>query len=301
MKRVPIGPLRAFDAAARHLNLSAAASELSVTHAAVSRQVKQLEQYLGVKLFERLARGLRLTPHGALLAEGTRAAFERLAEALEDVTAREVRPSVTITTFASLAARWLMPKLSQFHAAHPGVDLRVVTTARLLDFSREDADIGIRFGSGQYPGLHVVPLFQPREFPVCVPALLAGAQPVRRPEDLRHFTLLHDESHAGWTRWLERAGVKNVNPRSGVICGDRNAVLEAALAGQGVGLASSVFVSRELESKRLVRPIELEVPTDYALFAVCLQRRAHEPLLASVLDWLVHEARSLAVSDLPSQ
>src|SRR5689334_268708 len=148
MKRIPVGPLRAFDVAARTLNLSAAADEMSVTHAAVSRQVKSLEQRLGVKLFERLPRGLRLTAHGALLAEGTRAAFDRLAAAIEDVSVPAARRKFTISTFASLSARWLMPRVQAFATMFPDADLQVVTTTRLVDFAREDVDIGIRFGTG---------------------------------------------------------------------------------------------------------------------------------------------------------
>lgn len=167
MKRIPVGPLRAFDVAARTLNLSAAAEEMNVTHAAVSRQVKQLEARLGVKLFERLPRGLKLTPHGALLAEGTREAFDRLASAIEDVSTGSARRRLSISTFASLAGRWLMSRIHRFARAFPDVDLNVQTTTRLTDFAREDIDIGIRFGRGNYPGLHVVPLFKPKEVVVC--------------------------------------------------------------------------------------------------------------------------------------
>src|SRR5262245_4345883 len=195
MKRIPVGPLRAFDVAARNLNLSAAAVEMNVTHAAVSRQVKQLEDRLDTKLFERLPRGLKLTAHGALLAAGTREAFDRLASAIEDVSTPNVRRRLTITTFASLAARWLMPRVNSFAAKFPDVDLQVSTTARLVDFAREDVDIGLRFGHGRYPGLHVVPLFQPKEIALCSPALLKRGPALRTFADLKHHTLLHDDSH----------------------------------------------------------------------------------------------------------
>src|SRR5690606_13504224 len=190
MKRIPVGPLRAFDIAARNLNLSAAAEELNVTHAAVSRQVKQLEQRLGVTLFERLPRGLKLTAHGALLAEGTRQAFDRLASAIEDVSVPAVRRKLTVSTFASLAARWLMPRIGNFSQRFKDVDLQVITSTRLVDFAREDVDIGIRFGSGRYPGLHVVPLFTPQEIVVCSPALLERGLPLESYSDLKHHTLL---------------------------------------------------------------------------------------------------------------
>jgi len=291
MKRIPVGPLRAFDVAARHLNLSAAAADLNVTHAAVSRQVKQLEQRLGVKLFERLPRGLKLTAHGALLAEGTRDAFDRLASAIEDVSLPAVRRKLTISTFASLAARWLMPRVGAFSTLFPEVDLQVVTSTRLVDFAREDVDIGIRFGSGRYPGLHVVPLFKPQEIVIASPALLKRGAPLRTYTDLKHYTLLHDDSHRPWTRWLEAVGAKGVNARRGIICGDRNAMLQAALEGQGIALASHVFVAGDLASGRLVRVFETEVASPFAIYAVCLPRRLNDPTVSGAMDWLAREAQ----------
>lgn len=291
MKRIPVAPLRAFDVAARNLNLSAAAEEMNVTHAAVSRQVKQLEQRLGVKLFERLPRGLRLTAHGALLAEGTREAFDRLATALEDVSIPAVRRRLTISTFSSLSARWLMPRVQAFSRLFPDVDLQVVTTTRLVDFAREDVDIGIRFGAGHYPGLHVVPLFKPREIVVCSPALLERT-PLKTFADLKHHTLLHDDSHRSWTRWLEAAGVKGVNPRRGIICGDRNSMLQAALDGQGVAIASEVFAANELAAGRLVKVFAMEVAAEFAIYAVCLPRRLNDPIVAGALDWLLRESQT---------
>jgi LysR family glycine cleavage system transcriptional activator len=292
MKRIPVGPLRAFDVAARHLNLSAAAEEMNVTHAAVSRQVKQLEERLGVKLFERLPRGLKLTAHGALLAEGTRQAFDRLASAIEDVSIPAVRRKLTISTFASLAARWLMPRIRGFAELFPDVDLQVVTDTRLVDFAREDVDIGIRFGTGKYTGLHVVPLFKPQEIVVCSPALLKRGPPIRTYADLQNHTLLHDDSHRAWTRWLEAVGAKGVNPRRGIICGDRNAMLQATLEGQGVGLASEVFAALDLAAGRLVKVFDVEVASPFAIYAVCLPRRLNDPIVAGAMDWLLREAQT---------
>lgn len=290
MKRIPVGPLRAFDVAARNLNLSAAAEEMNVTHAAVSRQVKQLEERLGVKLFERLPRGLKLTVHGALLAEGTREAFDRLATALEDVSAPAVRRKLIVSTFSSLASRWLMPRLQAFSALFPDTDLQVLTSARIVDFAREDVDIAIRFGGGQYPGLHVVPLFKPKEIAVVSPELLKRGPPLKTLADLKQHTLLHDDSHRAWVRWLDASGAKGVNARRGIICGDRNSMLQAALAGQGVALASEVFVAGELEAGRLVKLFDVEVAMEFAIYAVCLPRRLNDPLISGAIDWLVREA-----------
>jgi len=300
MKRIPVGPLRAFDVAARNLNLTAAAEEMNVTHAAVSRQVKQLEQRLGVRLFERLPRGLKLTAHGALLAEGTREAFDRLASALEDVSIPAVRRKLTISTFASFAARWLMPRVQSFAELFEDVDLQVLTTTRLVDFARDDVDVGIRFGGGRYPGLHVVPLFQPKEIVVCSPALLKHGPPLRTFADLKNHTLLHDDSYRSWIRWLDAAGVKGVNPRHGVICGDRNSMLQAALAGQGIALASAVFAEAELAAGRLVKVFSEEVTTEFAIYAVCLPRRLKDPLVAGTIEWLAREASTSLDAHVPA-
>lgn len=300
MKRIPVGPLRAFDVAARNLNLSAAAQEMNVTHAAVSRQVKQLELRLGVKLFERLPRGLKLTAHGALLAEGTREAFDRLASALEDVSIPAVRRKLTISTFASLSARWLMPRVQSFAELFPEVDLQVLTSTRLVDFSREDVDIAIRFGGGNYPGLHVVQLFQPREIVVCAPSLLKRGPKLEVLTDLNNFPLLHDDSYRSWERWLAAAGVKGVNPRRGVICGDRNSMLQAALEGQGVALASGVFAATDLAAGRLVQVFSNELRTEYAIYAVCLPRRLNDPLISGAIDWLAREATTSPDAHVPA-
>ncbi len=300
MKRTPVGPLRAFDVAARNLNLSAAAQEMSVTHAAVSRQVKQLEQLLGIQLFERLPRGLKLTAHGALLAAGTREAFDRLASALEDIAMPTVRHRITISTFSSLASRWLMPRLQAFATRFPDIDLQIITTSRLVDFAREDVDIGIRFGKGRYPGLHVLPLFQPREIVVCAPVLLAKGPPIASFADLHRHTLLHDESHREWARWLEAVGARGVNARRGIICGDRNAMLQAALAGQGLALASAVFAQTELDAGRLVKVFPDAVVMDYAIYAVCLLRRLNDPDVSAVLEWLKLESLASDDAHVPS-
>jgi LysR family glycine cleavage system transcriptional activator len=291
MKRIPVGPLRAFDVAARNLNLTAAAEEMNVTHAAVSRQVKQLEQRLGVQLFERLPRGLKLTVHGALLAEGTREAFDRLASAIEDVSAPAVRRKLTISTFSSLATRWLMPRVQAFSELFPDTDLRVSTSARLVDFAREDVDIALRFGGGQYPGLHVRPMFKPKEIVVASPALLKRS-PIKTFADLKAHTLLHDDSHQTWTRWLDAVGAKGVNPRRGVICGDRNSMLAAAIEGGGVAITSEVFAAGDLQSGRLVKVFENEVNANFGIYAVCLPRRLNDPLISGTMDWLVREAQS---------
>jgi LysR family glycine cleavage system transcriptional activator len=265
---------------------------MNVTHAAVSRQVKQLEQRLGVQLFERLPRGLKLTVHGALLAEGTREAFDRLATAIEDVSAPAVRRKLMISTFSSLATRWLMPRVQSFATLFPETDLQVSTTARLVDFSREDVDVAVRFGGGEYPGMHVRPMFKPKEIVVAAPSLLKRGPPIKTYADLKGHTLLHDDAYRTWTHWLEAVGAKGVNARRGIICGDRNSMLAAALEGQGVGITSDLFAQNDLRSGRLVKVFDAEVNATFGIYAVCLPRRLNDPLIAGTMDWLVREAQT---------
>jgi LysR family transcriptional regulator, glycine cleavage system transcriptional activator len=180
------------------------------------------------------------------------------------------------------------------------VDLQVSTTARLVDFAREDVDIGIRFGHGHYPGLHVTTLFQPTEIVVCSPSLLKRGPPLRSFADLTHHTILHDDSHASWVHWLDSVGAKGVNARRGIICGDRNSMLQAALEGQGVAIASSVFAGIDLAAGRLVQVFEQEVTSEFSIYAVCLPRRLNDPLIAGALEWLDQEAHTIGTTRTPA-
>ncbi|HET9446910.1 MAG TPA: LysR substrate-binding domain-containing protein [Steroidobacteraceae bacterium] len=165
-------------------------------------------------------------------------------------------------------------------------------TARLVDFSREDVDVALRFGGGQYPGLHVRPLFKPKEIVVAAPALLKRGPPLKTFADLKNHTLLHDDSYRTWTHWLEVVGAKNVNPRRGIICGDRNSMLSATIEGGGVGITSDIFAANELKAGRLVRVFDAEVSATFGIYAVCLPRRLNDPLIAGTMDWLVREAQA---------
>jgi LysR family glycine cleavage system transcriptional activator len=283
----PLTSLRAFDAAARHLSLTRAAKELSVTHGAVSRQVLALEDLLGEQLFERRPRGLALTPAGRTLAAGTQEAFARLATAIESVTTRSGPRAVSITTIASVAARWLVPRMIRFQRQHPDLDLRVTTSTRVVDLRREGVDLAIRYGRGLWPGMHIVRLFEPREFPVCAPSL--GAR-LRSAEDLAKVTLLHDMTIDRWGAWLKVAGVPESVARKGPVFEDMNVVLQAAIEGEGVALASPTMVKADLDAGRLVRPFDLDVTVDRSYYAVCPPERLVDPAVRAVMEWLIGEA-----------
>ena len=287
MAGLPLNALRAFDAAARHLSLTRAAKELSVTHGAVSRQVLALEQRLGEKLFVRTPRGLALTQAGRTLAVGTQEAFAKLQASLEAVTSHRGPRVIAISTLASVAARWLVPKMIRFQRHHPDLDLRVTTSTRLVDLRREGVELAIRYGTGQWPGLHAVRLFEPREFPVCAPKL---ARQLHSPAELAKHTLLHDMNTTRWAGWLRVAGVSESLARKGPVFEDMNVVLQAAIEGEGVALASQTMVKADLDAGRLVKPFDLELPVELSYWAVCEPESLKDPDVRAVMEWLVEEA-----------
>lgn len=289
----PLNALKAFDAAARHLSLTRAAGELHVTHGAVSRQIKELEGFLGRMLFERRPRGLELTDHGRLLAYTTNRLFEDLRQAIRGLQATPRSDVVTISTVPSLAARWLVPRLSAFQARWPGREIRVGTTKHLVDFRRDGVDVALRYGRGGWKGVYCERLFSPREFPVCAPALLEGTRSLREPGDLKHFTLIHDMSFGNWSQWLAAADVADIDPRHGILLEDMNVALQAAIEGQGVALASLPLVHSDLRAGRLVRPFTVDIPVELSFYIVCEAGRERSPELAPVLEWLREEAAAM--------
>src|SRR5580692_6961971 len=207
----PLNALPSFEAAARHLSFSRAADELHVTHGAVSRAVRHLEDHLGVRLMTRATRSVRLTPIGSSFAAELREILEHLAAATAATTGQS-SGIVNVSTIDSFAARWLMPRLSRFRRNHSDIDVRVATSERLADFVSDGIDIAIRCGGGRYPGLSAELLMEEDHFPVCSPKLLKGRFPLRTPADLARHTLLHDVFTVDWTMWLHSAGVDHVDP-----------------------------------------------------------------------------------------
>ena len=290
----PLNALRAFEAAARHLSFTRAAEELHVTQAAVSHQVKALEERLGAPLFVRRNRGLFLTGAGEAYFPAIMDALDAMAAATERLLARDSSPVLTLSVLPSFAARWLLPRLDRFRRAHPEIDIRLDPTSRNVDFAREDVDVGIRMGSGNYPGLHSLFLMGDDVFPVCSPALRQGAHPLRRPEDLAHHTLLHDEGHGDWEVWLKLIGVEGVDYTRGPIFTDSSLLTEAAVQGHGVALGRRALVGDLLAAGRLVKPFDVALPHRYAYYAVCPETRLRQPNVTAFLQWLDAEAKATA-------
>ncbi len=290
-KLPPLNALRAFEAAARHLSFTRAAEELHVTQAAVSHQVKSLEDYLGIKLFRRFNRSLLLTDEGQSYLPGLTKAFDLMDDATRRLAKKEAGGALTVSVLPSFAARWLVARLGRFRRAHPEVDLRVDPNAGLADFAHGDVDVGIRYGKGIYPGLRSDRLMAEDIFPVCSPVLLEGEHPLRLPEDLAHHTLLHDDGHGDWRTWLLANEVENVDPLRGTVFTDSSVLIEAAKRGQGVALARSVLAGDELEAGTLVRPFgNQSVPADYAYYIVCPEDTADLPKIKAFREWLLKEA-----------
>lgn len=293
----PLNALRAFEAAGRHLSLTKAAEELHVTPAAIGHQIKALEDYLGVELFRRSNRGLLLTDAGQSCLPGLREGFDRLATAVERARAYHHRRPLTVSVAPSFAAKWLVPRLERFRAAYPGIDVRIDASTRLVDFLREDIDLGIRYGPGNYPGLCVDRLLTEEVFPVCSPRLLDGPHPLRLPGDLRWHTLLHvdsaveDSTWPDWPTWLLSAGVDDIDASRGPRFSLSSMAVQTAVEGHGVVLGSSVLVADDLAAGRLVRPFEHSTPVNFAYYLVCPESNAERPKIAAFRDWLLAEAR----------
>ncbi len=287
----PLNALRAFEAAARHLSFTRAAGELHVTQAAVSHQVKALEEHLGRKLFRRLNRALLLTDDGQAYLPSISRAFTLLNDATNDLLTNQAPGPLTVSALPSFAARWLVPRLGRFRHIRPDIDLRIDPSAELADFAGGDVDVGIRYGRGKYPGMRADWLMTEDIFPVCSPALLEGPHPLRDPRDLQHQVLLHDDGHGDWRTWLLAAGVDRVDPARGPIFTDSSMLIQAAMAAQGVALARGVLAADELAAGRLVRPFTLSLSTEYAYYLVCPVNTAEQPKIAAFRDWLLGEAK----------
>lgn len=300
----PLAALRAFEAAARHLSFQAAAAELAVTPSAVSHQVALLEASLGVPLFRRLNRKVMLTEAGRACLPGLSDGFDRLADAVARARTRD-DGMLTVTSSPGTAAKFLMPRIERFRERHPGLDLRIDASMRLADFHRDDVHVGLRFGRGNYPGLHVEKLHAVEVFPVAAPELVARG--LRRPEDLARFTLLHEEGMPGdagntvdWAMWLAASGITGVDAGRGLRFNVISLAMEAAIAGRGVLLARSLFAADDLAAGRLVRPFGDARATEFGLYFVTTPGLMRVAKVRDFRDWIVAEAAALPVLKPPA-
>ena len=305
----PLNALRAFEAAGRHLSFAAAAKELYVSPAAVSHQIKGLEEHLGMRLFRRLARGLELTRAGQAFLRKLREGFERFERAMDDLRTHEEAKTLSVSVATSFATKWLAPRLHRFVAAHPDLDVRINASTRLIDPARsdaaagdelagstmDDADIAIRFGSGSYPGYRVDRLLGVSVTPMCSPRLLEGANALRGPDDLRRQVLIHDnvtfdDGSPLWNAWLSAANIEGVDTSHGLRFSHAMLALDAAVDGLGVTLGISALAAPDLAAGRLVAPLPPPLPLTFAYYIVSGEDSVGRADVAAFRNWLLAEA-----------
>ena len=308
----PLNALRAFEAAGRHLSVKKAAAELNVTPAAVSHQIKALEDFLGVKLFLRRNRALELTEAARACLPKLREGFDGLVQAVERLRAHKGGGMLTVSVAPSFAARWLMPRLHRFLEAHPATDVRISARLRqaaegsrrgavaeraTVDTWLADSDVAILYGRGDYPGFQVDKLFTLTIAPICSPRLITDPEhPLLRPDDLRHQLLLHDDTGdlydgvSFWEVWLKAAGVEDMDLSRGAHFSHAVLAFEAAIEGHGVVATMPLLAESDLHSARLVTPFALRVPLQSSYYLVCAESVATRKDVAAFRQWLLAQA-----------
>jgi LysR family glycine cleavage system transcriptional activator len=297
----PLNALRAYEASARHLSFVKASEELSVTPAAVSHQVKKLEEYLGLPLFRRQSRGLLLTETGQLLLTELREVFLSLDKAMERVIDSDSRGAINLSVAPSFAVLWLIPRLQKFYALHPDIDVRISTSLGLVDFQRDDYDAAIRLGSGKWFGLEAIKLFEETVTPMCSPRLLEGPDALKSPNDLSKHVLVHNHSMdydpdaPNWQTWLEAAGATGVDASRGTHFSLPDHGLQASIDGAGVVLGWRTLAAPDTEAGRVVAPFDLVLPLGSSFYLAYPEAHSPRPNIAAFREWLIQEVESTSV------
>jgi LysR family glycine cleavage system transcriptional activator len=292
--------LRTLVSAGRHLNFTRAADELNLTPAAVSYQIKEIEDRLGVKLFVRSSRSIHLTPEGEVLCEAAAESLEILnrAAARAKKMSRSITTQLKVTLDPHFATKWLMRRVDNFRKLQPAIELRFEVSYEVREFELDDIDVAIRYGSGKYSGLVANRLFDNVIVPVCSPRLLKSGRALTEPRDLMQHTLAHIEwSRQGvtwpnWQMWMAAAGIHDYDDSRTVVFETSSDAVEAALAGEAVALADFAMIANDLSEGRLVRPFELSIkaPAEFAYFLVYPKASAADPRIIAFRDWLLDEA-----------
>lgn len=281
--------LRSFEASARHLSFTRAARELFVTQSAVSHQVRGLEDELGVRLFLRLPRQLRLTESGEALFLVLRDSFDRIGDTVRDLKIGNVADPLRISLTSYFAARWLTRRLGNFSAIHPEVEMQLHLINGDVDFKRMDLDFAIVWGSGDWPELEAELLMPIEITVVCSPDILASGPPLKTVADLQHYRLLHETGLALWNTWFSAIGAMDINPERNLVMDDPNVLHQAAIEGQGIALGARALLDDEISRGLLVQPFEqsVELGGYYIVHAPGARAR---PNVSAFIDWLIQEA-----------
>ena len=285
----PLNNLRTFEIAARHLSFTRAASELHITQAAVSNQIKSLETFFGVKLFKRLTRQVALTREGQTLLPVVRESFARLMSVSDEIRINLAEDELTVSLGPFFSAYWLAPRLNRFWLQHPQINLRLFHSNKPVDFAREEPELAVIWGRGDWPGVSCERLLGMRYTPVCSPDLLQRSV-IEAPQDLAKTTLLHDADRDTWTLWLKEAGVDVALARQGAIIDDSNVLIQAAMDGQGVALCGLELIGAHLRSGKLVQPFDTSIRTDCDYYIIYPPGARQQASVAAFCDWLIAEA-----------
>lgn len=293
-RQPPLGALRTFEAAARHLSFTKAAAELFVTQAAVSHQIKTLEDHLGVVLFRRFNRALRLTDEGQTLLPYIADAFDKVSTGLRRLEDSCTTGALRVSTTPSFGTSWLAPRLSRFQARHPEIELQLSATSRVTDLEREGIDCGIRYGMGDWPNLVAERLFHTPLIPVCSSSFLEASTTLRQPSDLAHHTLLHVLGDLDdWRLWLQAVGAEGVDPTPGPKFDSAPLALQAAINGAGIAIARAPLVRDDLAHGRLMTPFDLEVPESCAYYFIVAEASTTPIKIKAFRDWLMEEVAAI--------
>lgn len=283
----PLNSLKCFEAAGRLLSFTGAAKELNVTQAAISHQIKVIEEYLGVSLFDRYPRRLALTEQGRLLLPDIIEAFDRVSVAIGSVNQEQLSNMISVRLAPSFAAKWLSPRLKYFWLQYPEFDLCLYHAHGPVDFEREEIDLAVTYGKGDWPGVVADSLLSLDFFPVCSPAFMTNDKPLTDINNLRYYTLLHDANYECWSDWIRLAALSDINCHKGTIIDDTNVLIQAAIDGQGIALGSTTFVEDHLESGRLVRPFDVTLENEFAYYVVCPESHLKNPAVRAFKEWLL--------------
>jgi LysR family glycine cleavage system transcriptional activator len=287
----PLNSLKAFEVAARHLSFTRAADELFVTQAAVSHQIKALEEFLSMKLFVRKNRALFLTEEGQSYYLELKDIFQSLNDATERLVAKGGKGAITVALQTSFAIQWLVPRISKFSQLNPDIDLRIKAVDGDEGFLTDDVDVAIYFGKGKWSGLAADKLHTEYLTPMCSPLLFQGNKPLVKLDDLGQHTLLHDSSRDAWQEWIRHFNVLGVNVNHGPIFSHSLLVQQVAALGQGIALGYSFLARPEIEAGRLICPFEEKLITKSAYYLVCHQSQADLGKITAFREWLLAQVK----------
>ncbi len=288
-----LNSLQTFEAAARHQSYSLAAQELHVTHSAVSQQMRQLEEVLGLALFERKGRQMQLTTAGKQLLQQIQPALRQIQSALINARQQKIKPAIKVATLQSFATFWLLPRLGRFHQLHPELSIHIQAAIGLINLERTKTDIAIRFGLGRWENYCAEPLLDDKLYTVCSPDFNAGRWP-QSPKQLRNFRVLAVDHGREWQNWADFAGIDITQFKHVSHLSDSNLMLTAALSGQGIAVTRHSLVAAEIESGKLIRLFDVIAPSDYSYYLVTPKGFTPSPELLAFTNWLKQEARLFA-------